>query len=241
MISEEHLSSFPVKNGIRQRGEGMTRLETFVDASFAFALTLLVISFDSIPGSIDELFVALKGIPAFAMCFAIIIMPWTAHRQWSQNFGLEEGASMMISLILVFVILVYVYPLRIMMGVALENMTGGWLQSQLVIESIEESRLLIIIYGVGFAAACFCIIMLNYQALRFATKLQLNIVERFATKLYIWGWLIVSGTALLSIVLAMTVPDRFIGLAGGCYFILSIIMPVYSIFASKKLRQMEAI
>tara|TARA_B110000858_G_scaffold89711_1_gene103697 strand:- start:9923 stop:10648 length:726 start_codon:yes stop_codon:yes gene_type:complete len=241
MISEEHLSSFPVKNGIRQRGKGMTRLETFVDASFAFALTLLVISFDSIPGNIDELIVALKGIPAFAMCFAIIIMPWVGHRQWSQNFGLEEGASMITSFILVFVILVYVFPLRIMMGVAFENMTGGWLQSQFVLESIEETRLLIIIYGVGFAAACFCLIMLNYQALRLTTELQLNIVEELSTKLIIGGWLIVSGTALLSIVLAVTVPGRFIGFAGGCYFILSIIMPVYSIFASKKLRQMGAI
>lgn len=241
MISEEHLSSFPVKNGIRQRGKGMTRLETFVDASFAFALTLLVISFDSIPGNIDELIEALKGIPAFAMSFAIIIMPWAAHRQWSQNFGLEEAGSSIISFILVFVILVYVFPLRIMMGVAFENMTGGWVQSQFVLESIEDTRFLIIIYAAGFITVSFCIIMLNYQALRLATELQLNIVERVSTKIIIWAWLTMSGVAFLSIVLAITLPGRFIGFAGGCYFLLSIIMPLYSMFASKKLREIGAI
>ena len=45
-----------------ERGDKVTRLEAFVDASFAFALTLLVISGDSIPGSIEELVDALKQI-----------------------------------------------------------------------------------------------------------------------------------------------------------------------------------
>jgi uncharacterized membrane protein len=33
------------------RGENMTRIETFVDAAFAFAFTMLVISIDEIPRS----------------------------------------------------------------------------------------------------------------------------------------------------------------------------------------------
>ena len=37
--------------------------ETFTDAAFAFAVTLLVISIDQIPRSYDELLVALAGIP----------------------------------------------------------------------------------------------------------------------------------------------------------------------------------
>jgi uncharacterized membrane protein len=43
------------------RGRQTTRLETFVDAAFAFALTMLVISVDAIPQSFDELLQALKG------------------------------------------------------------------------------------------------------------------------------------------------------------------------------------
>jgi uncharacterized membrane protein len=43
------LSTLPVEGSVRQRGEQVTRLETFVDAAFAFAMTLLVVSFDAMP------------------------------------------------------------------------------------------------------------------------------------------------------------------------------------------------
>ena len=49
----------------RDRGGETTRIEAFVDAAFAFALTLLVISFDEIPESYEQLVDALKGVPAF--------------------------------------------------------------------------------------------------------------------------------------------------------------------------------
>ncbi len=70
--TEEQLASLPVQGGFRLRGLEMTRLETFCDAAFAFAVTLLVISGEGIPGSYQELIVALKGIPAFAASFAAI-------------------------------------------------------------------------------------------------------------------------------------------------------------------------
>ena len=38
------LSRLPVHHGFRLRGEAVTRLETFVDAAFAFAVTLLVMA-----------------------------------------------------------------------------------------------------------------------------------------------------------------------------------------------------
>ena len=49
------LSKLPVDGGVRQRGDQVTRLETFVDAAFAFAVTLLVVSFDAMPSSFAEL------------------------------------------------------------------------------------------------------------------------------------------------------------------------------------------
>ena len=59
------LSKLPVEGGVRQRGEQVTRLETFVDAAFAFAMTLLVVSFDAMPDSFAELYDALRRLPAF--------------------------------------------------------------------------------------------------------------------------------------------------------------------------------
>ena len=54
------------------RGRDTTRLEAFVDAAFAFALTLLVISFDAVPQSFEALTTALKAVPAFLMASAYL-------------------------------------------------------------------------------------------------------------------------------------------------------------------------
>ena len=51
-------------SGFRLRGLAMTRVETFTDAAFAFALTLLVVSLEP-PTDIAALRQALLGVPAF--------------------------------------------------------------------------------------------------------------------------------------------------------------------------------
>jgi len=57
-----------VNDVLRTRRHQPTRLEGFVDASFAFAVTLLVISIGHVPGSVAEMLHALRGLPAFALC-----------------------------------------------------------------------------------------------------------------------------------------------------------------------------
>src|SRR5690606_676829 len=104
-------------DGFVHRGRNVTRLEAFVDAAFAFAVTLLVISIDAIPDSRHALVLALKAVPSFAACFAMIAMFWAAHARWSKRYGFDDTASTVLSLLLVFVVLVYVYPLRLQFGV----------------------------------------------------------------------------------------------------------------------------
>ena len=97
----------------QERGREVTRIEAFVDAAFAFAVTLLVISFDAIPDSVPALVAALKGVPAFAASFALLAWIWWSHAAWSRRYGLDDGRSVLLSLLLVFLVLVYVYPLRL--------------------------------------------------------------------------------------------------------------------------------
>ena len=44
-----NLDALPRLHGFRLRGIAMTRLETFIDAAFAFAITMLVIAAQQIP------------------------------------------------------------------------------------------------------------------------------------------------------------------------------------------------
>ncbi len=86
------------KDGFLIRGAEMTRLETFVDAAFAFAVTLLVIGGgDNVPASYDEFILAVQRVPAFALCFATVAFFWFAHNTWSRRYGLEDGRSTVLS------------------------------------------------------------------------------------------------------------------------------------------------
>ena len=62
----------------------MTRLETFIDAAFAFAITMLVIATQQIPDDIETLLAAFKNVPAFVAsiigCGAGVTAWRTAYR-----------------------------------------------------------------------------------------------------------------------------------------------------------------
>lgn len=65
-LSPDFINACPVEDGFRLRGTEISRTEVFVDTAFAFAVTLLVISFDAIPRNWDEVVLAIKAIPTFA-------------------------------------------------------------------------------------------------------------------------------------------------------------------------------
>ena len=231
---EDPLHGLEKSGHFYHRGRDTTRLEAFVDAAFAFALTLLVISFDAVPQSFDELMIALRAVPAFFFGFCVLAMFWVAHRNWSMRFGLDTTFATLVSLALIFVLLVYVYPLRAMATAAVSAITNGWLPTEFFIDNVSKVRGLFVIYGIGFFVSNLCLVMLNWHALRRATSLALTPEERLLTKHEIVAWLIVGGAGLTSLVLAVTLPDRLVGLAGWSYMGLVLVMPTFGIVTSRQ-------
>ena len=200
--TDKELDSLTVENQFRLRGLEVTRLDTFVDAAFAFVLTLLVISFDDIPSDIPELLAAAKRIPGFAASFAILMMFWLQHRQWSRRYGLENPGTILLSLTLIFVMLVYVYPLRMLFEGMFSNLTGGYLSTSYQIETYYDLRLIFIFYSVGFLAMSLLVSYLYRLAISSSTLLALNSIEKRKTRVAMQVWALAAGFGLLSILLS---------------------------------------
>jgi len=97
------LDALPRLGGFRLRGMQMTRLETFIDAAFAFAITMLVIAAQQIPDDIETLLAAFKNVPAFVASVIVLGIFWRGHWLWSRRYGLgAHSESQMRSLFAVF-------------------------------------------------------------------------------------------------------------------------------------------
>jgi hypothetical protein len=208
----------------------MTRLETFTDAAFAFAVTLLVIGGgDSVPVNFDEMLQAMKQVPAFAASFANIMLFWYAHHIWSRRFGLDDTPSILLSLLLIFVVLIYVYPLKAIYSGAIEFFSNGYFSSYFGLRSIADLRDLFVIFGVGFAGLSGIIVLLNRRAYAVRDTLALNALELFDLQTEKTHWNMNVIVALMSVLMALFLPDRWVVLAGMFYGVFAIILPWHGI------------
>lgn len=220
------------RDGFRERGLQVTRLETFVDAAFAFALTLLVISAsDQRPQDYGELNAALHRVPTFLACFALIATYWAAHERFSRRFGLEDRTVTLLSMALVAGALVWVFPLRMVVSSGLWFMSGGWVPTELGISTGHELQSAFRIFAAGFIGLNGVLLLLNRHALRQADALGLDARERLETGAEMERHMIGISVALISIavtfMVADTQPNWVLGLPGFAYGLLSFAYPLH--------------
>lgn len=214
-----------------ERGDKATRVEAFVDAAFAFALTLLVIAGDRIPASVEELQQALKSLPAYALGFLLILKFWTEHVAWSRRYGLDDAPTRRLSLLLVFLVLVFVYPMKMVFGALCSALSFGWLPANFVITNLREVPVLFIVFGVAFGSLGAVMFLLYAHAWRKRDEIGLDARERLGVRFKMWGWMLVPAVALLSIASALLITAEpgvgwWLGLPGFLYFSLNIANPM---------------
>ncbi len=234
------LGELTVEGDFRLRGVEITRLDTFVDAAFAFVLTLLVISFDEIPESYAQMVAAIKQIPAFGTSFAMLMVFWLEHRAFSRRFGLENTRTLFLSLGLIFTVLVYVFPLRTVIAGMFAQLSGGYLAAGFEVNSLDELRDLFVFYSAGFVAMSGIVCGLLQEALRSATPLGLNARERLATELDRNIWLVCVAVGVTSIALALLMPGSAVVLAGWVYWSLGGLIPFVVRRGRKRIDALEA-
>lgn len=215
--TESELNLLAVENNVRLRGLEVTRLDTFIDAAFAFVLTLLVISFDQIPSTFDEMMLAIKRIPGFFASFSVLMIFWLSHRGWSRKYGLETNRSIFLSLAIIFIILVYIYPLRIIFEAMFFQLSGGYFTADFRIENAHELRGMFLYYSSGSLTMAVIFWDLYRSALKSKSSLALNSAEELGTKRFIRAWFVMLLFSVFSLVLAYSLPDGLVPLAGYLY------------------------
>src|SRR2546429_7258140 len=158
------LDALPQLVGFRLRGIEMTRLETFIDAAFAFAITMLVIAAQQIPDDIETLLAAFKNVPAFVASIVVLGIFWRGHWLWSRRYGLEDGVSIFISWAMIATILIYIYPLKAIFSFMWFFLSGSRVGHVLGPHSETEVRALFAGFALGFTAIAVEVGLLNLRA-----------------------------------------------------------------------------
>ena len=107
----------------RWRGEDVSRIEGFSDAVFAFAVTLLVVSLE-VPKTFDELLATMRGFFAFAICFTLLLIVWYDHYKFFRRYGLRDAPTRWLNSALLFLMLMYVYPLKFLFTLLIDQWFG---------------------------------------------------------------------------------------------------------------------
>jgi uncharacterized membrane protein len=186
--------------GFRLRGGEVTRLESFSDAVFGFALTLLVVSLD-VPKSFEDLVNTMRGFPAFAVCFSLLALIWNAHYKFCRRFGLDDGTSRFLTCVMLFLVLFYVYPLKFLFNVSITGLLFG--AGPAISVTGSQISTLLMIYGLGFAAVYGAMTLLYLHAWRLRDALELNPLERFDTRYMIGRLSIVMSVGVIAAGLAL--------------------------------------
>jgi len=183
MFRDKLLHREPV-DGFRWRGHEITRVEGFSDAVFGFAVTLLIVSLE-VPKTSGELLETMRGFGAFIVTFFMLASLWYSQFKFFRRYGLEDRTTVVLNLVLLFMVLFFVYPLKFVFGVLL-----GDVRMRQKIESAhglvpvvlpEHKPLIFAIFGAGFVGVMLVFTLLYRHAYRKRDELALNEFEVFET------------------------------------------------------------
>jgi len=230
--------------GFRWRGTEVSRLEALSDAVFGFAITLLVVSLEP-PRTFDQLLLAVRGFFTFAACFALLFMVWLNQYRWFRRYGLEDGVTVWLNAVLLFVIVFFVYPLKFVFGLVVANFMGAEVNvtrtaggaTVRVFTEAGQPQTMMLIFGGGYVAVFLLFALMYGHAWRRRDALRLDEVERWETRDNIRETLLHAGIGVLSAVVSL----RFgAWMSGLVYMLIAPVMTVHGFISGAGRRRLDA-
>jgi len=170
---------------------------------------------------------------AFAPSFAALIWIWYLHREFFRRYGLGDGPMVLLNALLLFVVLLYVYPLKFLATLVF------WPAVRSGAHRAESGQLaqLIVIYGIGYVAVFVVLILMYLYALRKRHVLHLTRLDLFDARYAIEANVINIGTGLGSIALALLGAPPAV--AGFFYLVLGPLRVVHGARSGRRRRGLE--
>ncbi|MBA3870182.1 MAG: DUF1211 domain-containing protein [Anaerolineae bacterium] len=204
----------------RWRGEEVSRIEGLSDAVFAFSITLIVISLE-VPKTFDDLLSTMNGAAGFAISFFLLMGLWYSHYLFFRRYGLKDSLTIILNNCLLFVVLLYVFPLKFLATLLIDEIIGLPTESLIRTEQIPS---LMIIYGIGFIAVYVIFSLMYYNAYRQRERLELNESEQLDTLSTLLSHVSFAITGFVSVVIAVIGGLAWSSLAGFAYPIMILIL-----------------
>ena len=192
-------------------GRDVSRIEGFSDAVFGFALTLLVASIE-VPPDFGALKQTLRGFLPFALTFALISWIWYLHYSFFRQFGLEDRLTIVLNSVLLFVVLFFVYPLKVM-----ANALVGVGEATFDTLTEYDNRFLMVAYSSGVIAVFGVFLLLNWNAYRQRQALGLKEEDLYDIGTALRAHASSSLLGVTSVILAVTLPMSLFALSGMIY------------------------
>jgi uncharacterized membrane protein len=201
------------------RGREVSRLEGFTDAVFGFALTLLVVSLE-VPENFTDLQRILTGFPAFAVTFTVICWIWYEHYLLFRRYDLEDGMTVVLNCVLLFIVVFYAYPMKFMFTRLISGTILGVGPGIDQGMSLTSGRILMISYSAGFVALFGTFMLLHWNALRQRQPLKLDALGVYDARASMRRHFISVAIGLVSVGIAAFAPVGNLPFAGLIFFLM---------------------
>jgi uncharacterized membrane protein len=217
------------------RRHDISRLEAFSDAVFAFALTLLVVALE-VPKSYDELIKLMSGFPAFACCFAVLVGIWYEHNLFFRRYGLQDGYTVLLNSVLLFVVMFYVYPLKFMFdsGFAHFLVWAGQGVHPMTLGQLARASA---IYGLGFIAVFVMFGLLYRHAYRKRHDLGLSPLEVFNIKTFAGHHMVSTAVGVVVVLIAVAAPRNYAVISPMMFMFM---WPAHAVYGSRREKKRKA-
>lgn len=220
------------------------RIEGLSDGVFAFAVTLLVVSLE-VPRTFDELLAAMRGFVAFGLAFALLLYIW--HRQYVffRRYALADAWTLTFNGVLLFVVLFFVYPLKFLSTLMVDEAMGLPVTVQLAGGAMvararpEQAPAMMEIYGLGYAAVFAVFALLYLHAHRRRGALGLGPLQALDARESIGENALHACVALTSVAIAALGARHMVGAAGCAYFLLAPLLTLHGTLMGRRRRRLE--